>query len=148
MQILKQPGGFGEWFTFVPNPQELFVLCSTETVADPCLDGLAGQCGDDLVTAHSNVTMNAPNRHDDLVPPQRTKPGERVLIVRIDKRAIEIEECRRRKRSTPLLTVRSLLRSLEGRLGSVRPVWCYAAATSFPFWGGLVGSARGDARLL
>ena len=69
------------------------MLGGAEEVAELSLDGVAGESRHDLVSAHADVAMDAPDRHDDLVPTECAKPRERVLVIRVDERSVEIEKC-------------------------------------------------------
>jgi hypothetical protein len=68
------------------------VLGGAQVVPEPLLDADVGERGDDLVAAHPDVAMDAPDRHDDLMSAERAKPGERVLVIRVDECPVEIKK--------------------------------------------------------
>ncbi len=58
--------------------------------------------GHELVSAHADMPVDPPDRERDVVSPERPPPGERVVIVRVDKRAVDVEErCGSHRRSVP-----------------------------------------------
>ena len=58
----------------------------------PLIDVVARDRSDELVAAHPDVTVEPPHREDDLEAPERAVPGERVLVVRVDERAVDIQQ--------------------------------------------------------
>ena len=56
------------------------------------LDLLAGERGHELVAAHPDVAVDAPDREQDLVLAEGAVPGDRVLVVRVDERAVDVED--------------------------------------------------------
>jgi hypothetical protein len=89
-----------ELFAFVAQRSELLCGRLSQVVADASFDDCPGNCLDELVTAHADVAVNPPQRQDDLVPPECAMPGDRVLVVGVDERAIEVEQRRRRAQDT------------------------------------------------
>src|SRR5581483_3722562 len=77
---------------FVAETTELARVRVAERVAQPVLDVTAGERRDDLVTAHADMAVDPPHRQDDLLGAKRPVPRERVLVVRVDERAVEIEQ--------------------------------------------------------
>src|SRR5205085_2215811 len=61
-------------------------------VAEPLLDVLARDGGDELVAAHPHVTVQAPDREHEVVLPEGAIPRERVVVVRVDERAVDVED--------------------------------------------------------
>ena len=56
------------------------------------LDLVAGDSGDELVATHANVTVETPDRDRDSLLTEGAVPGERVVVVRVDKRAVDVNE--------------------------------------------------------
>ena len=67
-----------------------------ELVAVSRLDVVAGNRRDELVAAHPDVTVEPPHREDDLEAPKGAIPRQRVLVVRVDERAVEVQQRRAR----------------------------------------------------
>ena len=65
------------------------------------LCALVGQCGDQLIAAHPDVAVDAPYRQHDPVVPERPVPRDRVLVVGVDERAVDIEDRDRRAHAKP-----------------------------------------------
>ena len=68
------------------------LLGRADLIAKLALGALIGQRGDQLVTAHPDVAMDPPQREHDLVLSKRTKPRDRVVIVRVDQRSVDVED--------------------------------------------------------
>src|SRR5436305_2100915 len=68
------------------------VLRRTRLVAVLALEVAAGERRHELVAAHPDVAVNPPHREDDAELPERPVPRERVVVVRVDERAVEIEQ--------------------------------------------------------
>ena len=62
IQIFEQAGRFVERLTLVAHAQEFLVLGGAEKIAEFGLDVVAGECRDDLVSAHADMAVNAPDR--------------------------------------------------------------------------------------
>jgi hypothetical protein len=45
-----------------------------------------------LVAAHADVPVQTPNREHDVVLPEGSVPTQRVLVIRVDERAVDIED--------------------------------------------------------
>jgi len=71
---------------------ELVAVRVSEVVSMPLIDVVARDRSDELVAAHPDVTVEPPHREDDLEAPERAVPGERVLVVRVDERAVDIQQ--------------------------------------------------------
>jgi len=92
VQIAEQRASSRKRRTLVSHPQKLLVLGIAQEVAELPLDVGARERRDDLIAAHTDVTVDTPDRHSDLVPAKGAKPPQRVLIVRVDERPVEIEQ--------------------------------------------------------
>jgi len=62
-----------------------------QIVAGAAFQVVAGDRRDVLVAAHPDVAVETPHREDDLEAAKRAVPGERVLVVGVDQRAIEVQ---------------------------------------------------------
>jgi hypothetical protein len=49
-----------------------------------------------VVAAHADVAVDAPDRQRLAVLAERAKPGQRVLVVGVDERAVDVEDGRGR----------------------------------------------------
>src|SRR5436309_490982 len=56
------------------------------------VDVLARQGRDQLVAAHADVAVDAPDREHDSVLPEGAIPGDRVVVVRVDERAVDVQQ--------------------------------------------------------
>ena len=65
-----------------------------DRVAVAILDVVAGNRGDELVAAHPDVTVDAPDRRRQVVIAERPVPADRVLVVGVDEGAVDVENCR------------------------------------------------------
>ena len=45
-----------------------------------------------LVAAHPDVTVDPVQRQRDVEAPERPVPGDRVVVVRVDERAVDVED--------------------------------------------------------
>ena len=81
-------------------------LGRADRVADAPLDLLAGDGRHELVAAHPDVAVDPPGGNCLAVLAQRPLPGERVLVVRVDERPVDVEDHRsRHRRALPVLRV-------------------------------------------
>jgi hypothetical protein len=64
----------------------------TDRIAFLRVDLLADEGGDELVPAHAHCPVDAPDRQNDSVPKKRAVPRERVLVVGVDERAVDVEQ--------------------------------------------------------
>ena len=60
--------------------------CSSSTCS------LVSDC-DELVAAHPDVPVDLPHREHESVLAERAVPRDRVLVVRVDERAVDVEYC-------------------------------------------------------
>ena len=58
----------------------------------PLIDVVARDRSDELVAAHPDVTVKPPHREDDLEASERAVPGERMLVVGVDERAVDVQQ--------------------------------------------------------
>ena len=56
------------------------------------LDSSSVERCDELVAAHADVAVDAPDRQHDVVLRERAEPRERVLVVGVDERAVDVED--------------------------------------------------------
>ena len=68
------------------------LLGVADRVAEALLRVVVGQGGDELVAAHADVPMDAPDREHDLVRPESAVPRDRMVVVRVDERAVDVED--------------------------------------------------------
>src|SRR6202040_2985025 len=68
-----------------------------DVVALAPLDVLAEQRRDQLVAAHAHVAVDPPERHHVAVLAERLKPGQGVVVVGVDERAVDVEDRRVRR---------------------------------------------------
>ena len=61
-------------------------------VADPLLDVVAGDGRQQLVAAHADVAVDRPRRHAHAVVAQRALPRERVVVVGVDERPVDVQQ--------------------------------------------------------
>jgi hypothetical protein len=55
------------------------------------LGPLVGQRLHNLIAAHPDIAVNQPHRQHDPVPAEGAVPGERVLVVGVDERPVDVE---------------------------------------------------------
>src|SRR6185437_9514483 len=67
-------------------------LALADRVAEPLLDVVAGDRRDELVAAHAVVAVDPPKRHVDPVVGERPAPGDRVVVVRVDQRSVDVDD--------------------------------------------------------
>ena len=67
-------------------------LGGADVVAAALLDLLARHRRDELVAAHADVAVDPPDRQHDAVLAERHVPGHRVLVVRVDEGAVDVED--------------------------------------------------------
>jgi hypothetical protein len=48
-----------------------------------------------VVSPHAEQAVDPPDRQREAVLPERAVPRDRVLVVRVDERAVDVEECGR-----------------------------------------------------
>ena len=63
-----------------------------DVVALLLVDLLPEESRHELIAAHADRAMDAPDREHEAVLPEGAKPGQRVLVVRVDQRAVDVEE--------------------------------------------------------
>src|SRR5437763_4895052 len=73
---------------------ELLRVRVAQFVAGSAFHVVARDGSDVLVAAHPDVAVEPPHREDDVEAPKRAVPGERVLVVGVDQRAIEVQQRR------------------------------------------------------
>ena len=67
-------------------------LCRADVVALLALELLAAERLDELVAAHPDVPVDAPDRQQHPVLAEGPVPGDRVLVVGVDERAVDVED--------------------------------------------------------
>ena len=95
-QRLQQPPRAGQRGHLVDHLAEDRRLGLPEGVAVAALHVLAGRGRDELVAAHAHQVVQHPDLAGDAVAPHRPEPRERVLVVRVDERAVDVDERRPR----------------------------------------------------
>ena len=61
-------------------------------VAQPRFDLIAAHRRDQLITAHPDTPVDLPDRERDAVLAEGAVPRDRVLVVRVDERSVQVEE--------------------------------------------------------
>src|SRR6185437_2462222 len=81
-----------ERLALVAEQQELLVRGLAQSVAEAFLDLCPRDRRHVLVASHADVAVEPPHRQDDSLAAKRAVPRLGVLVVRVDERAVEIEE--------------------------------------------------------
>jgi hypothetical protein len=68
-------------------------LAVADRVAEAAFDVVAGDRRDELVAAHPVVPVDAPERDADPVVGEGPAPCDRMLVVRVDERAVDVDDC-------------------------------------------------------
>lgn len=79
------------------------LLGLTDRAAEPTLDLLVRQRRHKLIATHADVTVDAPDRQHEIVRAKRAIPRERVLVVGVDERPVEIEDAEAQGPTKPAL---------------------------------------------
>src|SRR6476660_4531458 len=66
-------------------------LAVADLVSVLLLGPVVGQGGDQLIAAHPDVTVDSPHRQHDAVLAKRAVPGDRMVIVGVDERPVDVE---------------------------------------------------------
>jgi hypothetical protein len=81
-----------EWSHFPDQLQVAVVLGVADGVADSGIPVVADQGGDELVAAHAHVAVDLPERQVDADARECPRLGERVVVVRVYKRSVDVED--------------------------------------------------------
>jgi hypothetical protein len=65
---------------------------SADVIALLLLGPLVGERFHCLVTAHPDVAVNQPDREDDAVPAKRSEPRDRVVVIGVDERPVDVQD--------------------------------------------------------
>ena len=65
-----------------------------QLVTELLLHLVAGDGGDVLVAAHADVPVELPHRDRQVVLTERAVPRERVVVVRVDERSVDVDDRR------------------------------------------------------
>ncbi len=68
------------------------LLGRTDLVALPRVEAFTGEGGDELVAAHPDVPVDPPQRQDEAVLAEGPEPCDRVVVVRVDQRAVDVQD--------------------------------------------------------
>jgi hypothetical protein len=68
------------------------LLGVADRVAELALDLVAGDRGDELIAAHADVAVDAPDRRAYVVLAERAVPDDRVLVVGVDEGPVDVED--------------------------------------------------------
>ena len=71
---------------------ELLGPGGAQLVTVPGVDRLVGEGRHQLVAAHADVPVDAPERQRQADPPEGAVPRERVLVVRVDQGPVDVDE--------------------------------------------------------
>ena len=85
--------------------REQRVLGGADLVAVLGVEALAGEVGHELVAAHPDRAVTAPDGDRDAVQAKRAIPGQRVLVVGVDERAVDVEDRGRCAHAVSLLSL-------------------------------------------
>ena len=91
VQQLQQPAGVGERLHLADQVGVQGGLGRPDAVALAVLDPLAGQGGHQLVAAHADVAVDPPHRQGQPVLAERPVPGDGVVVVGVDQRAVDVQ---------------------------------------------------------
>src|SRR5215217_132645 len=91
VQQLEQPAGVGERLHLADQVGVQGGLGRPDAVALPVLDPLAGHRGHQLVAAHADVAVDPPHRHGQAVLAEGAVPGDGVVVVGVDQRAVDVQ---------------------------------------------------------
>jgi hypothetical protein len=80
---------------------EQLALGGADPVAGLLLDLLAGDRADELVAPHPDVAVDPPHRRHHSVAAERAVPRDRVVVVRVDERPVDVEDRSGRHRGHP-----------------------------------------------
>jgi len=76
---------------FVDEAVEELLPPVADVVTVLLLDTLARDRLDELIPAHADVSVQAPDREHDAVLPKGAVPTQRVLVIRVDERPVDVE---------------------------------------------------------
>jgi hypothetical protein len=71
---------------------ELVGPVGAQLVAEPLFDVIADDSGHQLITAHPDRPVQPPDRNGQVAAAERSEPGQRVVVVRVDERAVDVED--------------------------------------------------------
>ena len=94
LQVLDQRARARERLDLADQLQVEDLLGRAHVVAVLAVEALAGEGGDELVAAHPDVPVDAPQRQDEAVRPERAVPGDRVVVVGVHQRAVDVHHRR------------------------------------------------------
>ena len=94
MQILDQRARARERLDLVDQLHVEHLLRRAHVVAVLAVEALTGEGGDQLIAAHPDVPVDAPQRQDEPVRAERAVPGERVVVVGVHQRAVDVQDRR------------------------------------------------------
>jgi hypothetical protein len=92
LQLVQELVRAGERLDLVDHRVEQVFPVGPQPVAEPLLDLVAGYGGDELVPAHADVSMEPPHGEDYPVRAEGAIPAERMVIVRVDECAVDVED--------------------------------------------------------
>jgi hypothetical protein len=81
------------WLHFLDQLEIELGLAGADVVPTLLIGALIGQRSYHLVTAHPDMPVNSPKRQDDAVSAEGPEPGNRVVVVGVDKRPVDIKYC-------------------------------------------------------
>src|SRR4051812_31817975 len=94
LQLAQQIRRTLERRALVSQLLELLRVRLAQIVAGTAFHVVAGDRRHVLVAAHPDVAVEPPHREDDVEAAKSAVPGERVLVVRVDQRAVEVQQRR------------------------------------------------------
>lgn len=92
LQLGKKFAGTGERLRLLDQTPVQVLLRSSDLVARPVLDFWAGERLNQLVAAHTHRAVQLPEQQHDAVLTEGPVPGDRVVVARVDERAVEVDE--------------------------------------------------------
>ena len=93
LELVGQRGGALERAYLAEELVEVLLPGGAQGLAVDTLDLVAGDGTDQLVAAHADVAVQAPDREHDVVLPKGAVPTQRMLVVGVDERPVDVEEC-------------------------------------------------------
>jgi len=91
---------------------------SASRIASPPAASVSSPHSAVTIAAHPEMAVNQPDRHGDVRPAQSPKPGQRMVIVGVDERSIDIEDGDRHPHDLPRAATISHASVSRARMGS------------------------------
>src|SRR6476469_3369792 len=92
LERLQEAAGAVERPHLADEPVELLDPLVAQGVAELGLDFATRDLGHELVASHADGAMDPPQRRVEIVSPERTGPGEGVVVVAVDEGSVDVED--------------------------------------------------------